>query len=151
MTTMNILRRMSILVAAFALIAPRAAAADFVFSITEGVTYYQTNREIQARFQVAAAIIVRPVGRSCGPARRFASKLGVGHRRHRIEIRGKRDGDAAIRGHPSDAVNNRARRAHAIASAGCKSGNRLRLDTFRSRRVVFRSLGLRCLRKHKTG
>ena len=40
MTTMNILRRMSILVAAFALIAPRAVAADFVFSITEGVTYY---------------------------------------------------------------------------------------------------------------
>ena len=39
----------SVLLLAFVLAAPVAAAADFVFSITEGITYYQTNREIQAR------------------------------------------------------------------------------------------------------
>jgi phosphonate transport system substrate-binding protein len=63
MTRMNILRRMSILVAAFALIAPCAAAADFVFSITEGVTYYQTNREIQARFQPLSDLLAKALKR----------------------------------------------------------------------------------------
>ena len=58
MTRMNILRRLSVLVA-FALIAPCAAAADFVFSITEGVTYYQTNREIQARFQPLSDLLAK--------------------------------------------------------------------------------------------
>src|SRR5205814_147112 len=59
----NILRRMSILVVAFALIAPCAAAADFVFSITEGVTYYQTNREIQARFQPLSDLLAKALKR----------------------------------------------------------------------------------------
>lgn len=62
MTRMNILRRMSI-VAALALIAPCAAAADFVFSITEGVTYYQTNREIQARFQPLSDLLAKALKR----------------------------------------------------------------------------------------
>jgi ABC-type phosphate/phosphonate transport system substrate-binding protein len=31
-----------------------SAAGDFVFAVTEGITYYQTNREIQARFQPLA-------------------------------------------------------------------------------------------------
>ena len=34
-----------------ALATPWAAAADLVFSVTEGVTYYQTNKEIASRFQ----------------------------------------------------------------------------------------------------
>ena len=51
------------MVAAFALIAPCAAAADFVFSITEGVTYYQTNREIQARFQPLADLLAKALKR----------------------------------------------------------------------------------------
>lgn len=34
-----------------ALATPSLAAADLVFSVTEGVTYYQTNKEIASRFQ----------------------------------------------------------------------------------------------------
>lgn len=43
--------------------APWAAAADFVFSITEGVTYYQTNREIEARFQPLADMLAKALKR----------------------------------------------------------------------------------------
>jgi ABC-type phosphate/phosphonate transport system substrate-binding protein len=60
---MNILCRLSIVAAAFALIAPCATAADFVFSITEGVTYYQTNREIQARFQPLSDLLAKALKR----------------------------------------------------------------------------------------
>ena len=41
---------------ALALAAP-ALAADFVFSITEGITYYQTNKEIQAKFAPLADML----------------------------------------------------------------------------------------------
>ena len=45
----------SVLIAlCMALAASATAAADFVFAVTEGVTYYQTNKEIQARFQPLA-------------------------------------------------------------------------------------------------
>lgn len=40
----------SALLLTLALTAPLAAAAELVFSITEGITYYQTNKEIQAKF-----------------------------------------------------------------------------------------------------
>jgi len=48
---------------AFALAAPAIAAADFVLSITEGVTYYQTNKEIQARFAPLADQISKAIKR----------------------------------------------------------------------------------------
>ena len=53
----------AILAAAVALAAFGASAADFVFSITEGVTYYQTNREIQARFQPLADLLAKALKR----------------------------------------------------------------------------------------
>lgn len=48
---------------AFALTTPAAGAADFVLSITEGVTYYQTNKEIQARFAPLADQISKAIKR----------------------------------------------------------------------------------------
>jgi phosphonate transport system substrate-binding protein len=48
---------------AFALAAPAARAADFVLSITEGITYYQTNREIQAKFAPLADLISKAIKR----------------------------------------------------------------------------------------
>jgi ABC-type phosphate/phosphonate transport system substrate-binding protein len=48
---------------AFALAAPTAVASDFVLSITEGVTYYQTNKEIQARFAPLADQISKAIKR----------------------------------------------------------------------------------------
>ena len=45
------------------LAAPTAVAADFVLSITEGVTYYQTNKEIQARFAPLADQISKAIKR----------------------------------------------------------------------------------------
>jgi phosphonate transport system substrate-binding protein len=47
----------------FALAAPAARAADFVLSITEGITYYQTNREIQAKFAPLADLISKAIKR----------------------------------------------------------------------------------------
>ena len=48
-----------------ALAAPWSAAAELVFAVTEGVTYYQTNKEIAARFQpltdILAHALKRPV------------------------------------------------------------------------------------------
>jgi phosphonate transport system substrate-binding protein len=44
-------------------IAPLAVAADFVFSITEGVTYYQTNKEIETRFQPLADLLAKALKR----------------------------------------------------------------------------------------
>jgi phosphonate transport system substrate-binding protein len=44
--------------------APIAVAADFVFSITEGITYYQTNKEIQAHFQPLADLLAKALKRS---------------------------------------------------------------------------------------
>ncbi len=46
-----------------ALGAPMAAAADFVLSVTEGITYYQTNKEIQARFAPIAELISKTIKR----------------------------------------------------------------------------------------
>ncbi len=48
---------------AFAVAMPTAVAADFVLSITEGVTYYQTNKEIQARFAPLADQISKAIKR----------------------------------------------------------------------------------------
>ena len=46
-----------------ALAAPSAAAADLVFSVTEGITYYQTNKEIAARFQPLTELLARALKR----------------------------------------------------------------------------------------
>ena len=48
---------------AFAAAVPAAVASDFVLSITEGVTYYQTNQEIQARFAPLADQISKAIKR----------------------------------------------------------------------------------------
>ena len=48
---------------AFAVAVPTAVAADFVLSITEGITYYQTNKEIQARFAPLADQISKAIKR----------------------------------------------------------------------------------------
>ena len=40
-----------------------AAAADFVLSVTEGITYYQTNKEIEARFAPLAELISKAIKR----------------------------------------------------------------------------------------
>src|ERR1700693_5476066 len=45
------------------LAAPVAVAADFVFSITEGITYYQTNKEIQAKFAPLADLLSKALKR----------------------------------------------------------------------------------------
>lgn len=46
-----------------ALAAPRATAADLVFAVTEGITYYQTNKEIAARFQPLTELLSRALKR----------------------------------------------------------------------------------------
>jgi phosphonate transport system substrate-binding protein len=46
-----------------AVAAPVVAAADFVFSITEGITYYQTNKEIQAKFAPLADLLSKALKR----------------------------------------------------------------------------------------
>lgn len=43
--------------------APAARASDLVLSITEGVTYYQTSREIQAKFAPLADLISKAIKR----------------------------------------------------------------------------------------
>jgi phosphonate transport system substrate-binding protein len=48
---------------ALALVAPAATASDFVLSITEGITYYQTNKEIQAKFAPLAELISKAIKR----------------------------------------------------------------------------------------
>ena len=53
----------SALLLTLALAAPAAGAADFVLSITEGITYYQTNKEIQAKFAPLADLISKAVKR----------------------------------------------------------------------------------------
>jgi phosphonate transport system substrate-binding protein len=53
----------SALLLTLVLTAPVAAAADFVFSITEGVTYYQTNKEIQAKFAPLADLLSKALKR----------------------------------------------------------------------------------------
>ncbi|HXX83529.1 MAG TPA: phosphate/phosphite/phosphonate ABC transporter substrate-binding protein [Casimicrobiaceae bacterium] len=45
------------LLLALALTTQLAAAAELVFSITEGITYYQTNKEIQAKFAPLADLL----------------------------------------------------------------------------------------------
>lgn len=45
------------------LTAPLAGAADFVLSVTEGITYYQTPREIQARFTPIADLVSKAIKR----------------------------------------------------------------------------------------
>src|SRR5215470_10879754 len=47
----------STLLLTLALTAQLAAAAELVFSITEGITYYQTNKEIQAKFAPLADLL----------------------------------------------------------------------------------------------
>jgi phosphonate transport system substrate-binding protein len=44
-------------------VASGAAAADLVFAVTEGITYYQTNKEIQARFQPLADLLAKALKR----------------------------------------------------------------------------------------
>jgi phosphonate transport system substrate-binding protein len=46
-----------------AVVASGATAADLVFAVTEGITYYQTNKEIQARFQPLADLIAKALKR----------------------------------------------------------------------------------------
>src|SRR5450759_3677318 len=46
-----------------ALTTPCTAAADLVFSVTEGITYYQTNKEIAARFQPLTELLARAIKR----------------------------------------------------------------------------------------
>jgi phosphonate transport system substrate-binding protein len=53
----------AVVAAWFSLTAPPVAAADLVFAITEGVTYYQTNKEIAARFQPLTEILARALKR----------------------------------------------------------------------------------------
>jgi phosphonate transport system substrate-binding protein len=48
---------------ALVLATPPAIAADLVLSITEGITYYQTNREIQAKFAPLADLISKAIKR----------------------------------------------------------------------------------------
>ena len=48
---------------ALVLAVPTAGASDFVLSITEGITYYQTNKEIQARFAPLAEQISKAIKR----------------------------------------------------------------------------------------
>jgi phosphonate transport system substrate-binding protein len=48
---------------ALALVAPPATASDFVLSITEGITYYQTSKEIQAKFAPLAELISKAIKR----------------------------------------------------------------------------------------
>jgi ABC-type phosphate/phosphonate transport system substrate-binding protein len=62
MTRLDRLRQWAFLLA-LVLTAPVAAAADFVFSITEGVTYYQTNKEIQAKFAPLADLLSKALKR----------------------------------------------------------------------------------------
>lgn len=59
----RLLGRIRGVLAVLALFASCASAAEFVFSITEGVTYYQTNREIQARFQPLADLLAKALKR----------------------------------------------------------------------------------------
>jgi ABC-type phosphate/phosphonate transport system substrate-binding protein len=56
-------RYWAVLLTTLALLAPSARAADFVLSITEGITYYQTNKEIQARFAPLADLISKALKR----------------------------------------------------------------------------------------
>jgi phosphonate transport system substrate-binding protein len=46
-----------------ALATPWAAATDLVFSVTEGVTYYQTNKEIASRFQPLTDLLAKALKR----------------------------------------------------------------------------------------
>jgi len=48
---------------ALALAVPCAVAAELVFAITEGITYYQTDKEIASRFQPLADILARALKR----------------------------------------------------------------------------------------
>src|SRR5438046_1826755 len=48
---------------ALVLASPIARGADFVLSITEGITYYQTNKEIQAKFAPLADLISKAIKR----------------------------------------------------------------------------------------
>jgi phosphonate transport system substrate-binding protein len=50
-------------VLAFTLAASPSRASDFVLSITEGITYYQTSREIQAKFAPLAELISKAIKR----------------------------------------------------------------------------------------
>jgi phosphonate transport system substrate-binding protein len=43
--------------------APSSRAADFVMSVTEGITYYQTNKEITAKFAPLAELISKAIKR----------------------------------------------------------------------------------------
>ena len=55
--------RLSVVSLALALIAPCAFAADIVFSITEGVTYYQSASETQSKFQPLADLLAKALKR----------------------------------------------------------------------------------------
>ena len=46
-----------------ALAAPCAVAAELVFAVTEGITYYQTDKEIASRFQPLVDILARALKR----------------------------------------------------------------------------------------
>jgi ABC-type phosphate/phosphonate transport system substrate-binding protein len=56
-------RYWAVLLTTIVFLAPAARAADFVLSITEGITYYQTNKEIQARFAPLADLISKALKR----------------------------------------------------------------------------------------
>jgi len=52
-----------ILLLTLALAAPAVQAADFVLSVTEGITYYQTNKEISAKFAPLAELLSKALKR----------------------------------------------------------------------------------------
>ena len=52
-----------LLLLTLAFAAPSSRAADFVMSVTEGITYYQTNKEITAKFAPLAELISKALKR----------------------------------------------------------------------------------------
>lgn len=52
-----------LLLLTLAFAAPSSRAADFVMSVTEGITYYQTNKEITAKFAPLAELISKAIKR----------------------------------------------------------------------------------------
>ena len=53
--------------------------------------------EVQRRFEIAATVVIAPVGGARNAIGRVVTKLRVRHRRDRVEVRRKGNGDAAAR------------------------------------------------------
>jgi len=61
-TRLSMIRTL-LIAASLVLAAPIALAADLVFAVTEGITYYQTDKEIAARFQPLTDLLARSLKR----------------------------------------------------------------------------------------